>query len=344
MADNAGVILGSGIGSLDDIASAATKYPQTGHKGTSPFFVPRLLINLAAGHVSMAHGLRGPVLAPATACTTGLHAIAQAHHLLAHSPRSTAPHIILAGAAESAIHPLALSGFARARSLATAHNDAPEQASRPFDAQRDGFVIAEGAAVLVLEELSHARARNAPIIAEILGTGLSGDAAHMTAPRADGTGARVAMERALAEANDWATEFGRGPLDIRAVDYVNAHATGTPLGDAAENAAVRQLALAGGREPGSLAVGSTKGATGHLLGAAGSLEALVVALAIRDGALPPTLNLDEAGPVMTRAGEEEVWDLDYVRERRERGVEVALTNSFGFGGTNGCLCIGKYRG
>lgn len=344
-AANAGVILGSGIGNFDDVYSSALRFDAGGHHRTSPLFVPRLLINMAAGHVSMRHGLCGPVLAPATACTTGLHAIAQAHHLIAHCPPSTAPNLIIAGASEACVHPLAMSGFARARSLSTAYNDLPERASRPFDAARDGFVIAEGAAVLVLEEREHALARGAHVVAEVGGAGMSGDAAHMTAPRADGAGARLAMGRALAEAGDLAAHLGREWPGAASVDYVNAHATGTAVGDAAEAAAVRALMADVDVAAGDVCVSSTKGATGHLLGAAGSLEAVFTALAVKEGIVPPTLNLEQPGEVATDGGNmRPPFDLNFARGKAlKRDVRMALTNSFGFGGTNASLCLLKHE-
>jgi 3-oxoacyl-[acyl-carrier-protein] synthase II len=237
---------------------------------------------------------------------------------------------MLAGAAEACIHPLALGGFSRARSLATKFNDEPEHASRPFDRARDGFVIAEGAAVLVLEELEHARKRGAKIYAEMVGYGLASDAYHITAPHPDGRGAYLSMERALADAG----------LGAREVDWVNAHATGTKLGDAAENRAVRRIMVEQTRRsPTEVNVSSVKGAVGHLLGASGALEGLVSALAVNEDVLPPTINLEEPGDG------DDGWDMNYVAlQMQERKVDVVISNSFGFGGTCATLCFKKFRG
>lgn len=323
-----GVSVGSGIGAFSDIYETSNAFSQGGHRKVSPLFVPRLLINLAAGHIAMTHGLHGPNTAPSSACTTGLHALGDAFRAISHLGR-TAPDIMLAGASESCIHPLALSGFARARSLSTSFNDDPTRASRPFDTRRDGFVIAEGAAILVLEELHHAIARGAHIYAEIGGYGASCDAAHMTAPSADGAGAALAMQRSLDDAG----------LQPQQIDYVNAHATGTALGDEAEVRACRTVF--GTARP---CVSSTKGATGHLLGAAGALEALFTVLAVAEGIVPPTLNLEKQGSVYDADLDGGEWDMDFVvREARRRDVKAALTNSFGFGGTNATLCVVRYE-
>ena len=265
-----GVYIGSGIGSLDDAYNTAINYERGGYKSVTPLFVPRLLINLAAGHVSMKFGFKGPNHASSTACTTGAHALGDAARLISYGDAD----VMIAGGAESCIHPLAIAGFARARSLSTEFNHRPEKASRPFDRERDGFVIGEGAGVVVLEELEHARARQAPIYAELKGYGLSSDAYHMTAPREDGQGPMLAMKHALRHAG----------IEPKSVDYINAHATSTPLGDAAENKAIKELLLGteGKQYASEINVSSSKGSIGHLLGAAGAVEAIFAILAIHE--------------------------------------------------------------
>ncbi|KAL9106242.1 MAG: hypothetical protein Q9227_008710 [Pyrenula ochraceoflavens] len=267
----------------------------------------------------------GPTLAPSTACTTSAHALSQASQLIHLSETP----LLLAGGAESCIHPLALSGFARSRSLATSFNSTPHLASRPFDSRREGFVMGEGAAILVLEDLEHALNRGAPkIYAELLGSANTSDAHHMTSPPEDGRGAYGAMKAALQRA-------GLSPSDV---SYINAHATSTPLGDLAENRAIRRLMVEdGGVEEGRVVVGSNKGQIGHLLGAAGAAEAVFTVLSLKEGVVPPTGGLEEVGEGM--AGFEYVMG-----EKREMEVEVAVTNSFGFGGTNGSLVFGKWKG
>ncbi|KAJ6263216.1 hypothetical protein Dda_1777 [Drechslerella dactyloides] len=324
LAERVGVCIGSGIGSFEDVYETTLQWVKKGYKSISPHFVPRLLINMAAGHVSMRYNIKGPNHAASTACTTGLHSIGDASYFI---QRGTAD-IMLAGGAESCIHPLAIAGFAKARALSTDFNDTPTISSRPFDRQRAGFVMGEGAGILVLEELQHAKERGAGIYAEVNGYGLSADAWHITAPPADGDGAFRSMKGALKDA-------GIKPGDV---DYVNAHATGTKLGDAAENIAIKRLLIREGeKKPEEVNISSIKGAIGHLLGAAGAVESIMTIQAISQGILPPTLNLDNAGDPP------EDFDCNYVPHEAQTGdIRVALCNSFGFGGTNASVCFTRY--
>jgi 3-oxoacyl-[acyl-carrier-protein] synthase II len=311
-----GVAMGAGIGGLDTIEENYRKYADTqSPKKISPFFVPGSIINMISGHVSINFKLTGPNIATVTACTTSTHAIGIAARLIQYGDAD----VMIAGGAEMATTPLGLGSFSQARALST-RNDDPQRASRPWDRDRDGFVLSDGAGAVQLEEYEHAKARGARIYAEFAGFGMSGDAFHITAPPEDGEGARLAMANALRDAQ----------LNPDAVEYVNAHATSTDLGDRAETLAMKRCF---GPAAEKLAVSSTKSMTGHLLGAAGAVEAIFSILAIRDQVAPPTINLDHPG---------EGCDLDYVpKTARPMKIEVALSNSFGFGGTNGSLIFRK---
>ncbi|KAK2589485.1 Mitochondrial beta-keto-acyl synthase [Conoideocrella luteorostrata] len=312
-----GVCLGSGIGNLEDIYETSLSHHTDGYKRVSPLFVPKILINLAAGHIAMKYGFEGPNHAATTACTTGAHSIGDASRFIAMGDAD----VMVAGGSEACIHPLTFAGFGRARSLSTLYNHDPSSSCRPFDVDRNGFVVAEGAAVCVLEELEHAKARGARIYAEVKGYGLSGDAHHMTAPREDGRGAFLAMKRALTNAK----------VKPSRVDYINAHATGTQVGDVAEAAAIRRLMLGeeGVSSEPAVTVSSTKGSVGHLLGAAGAIEALFAILSIHEGIVPATQNLHKPN-----VG----FDFNFVPlTAQEKKVNVAVSNSFGFGGTNSSL-------
>jgi 3-oxoacyl-[acyl-carrier-protein] synthase II len=307
-----GVMIGSGIGGLPTIYEASQLVGSGRTKRLSPFFIPSALINLGSGHVSIKYGFKGPNHAVVTACATGVHALGDAARLIALGDAD----VMVAGGAESAVSEIGMGGFCASRALSTAFNDTPARASRPWDRDRDGFVMGEGAGVLVLEELEHAKRRGAKIYAEVVGYGMSGDAYHITAPSEDGDGAYRSMKAALASA-------GVRPDQVQ---YVNAHGTSTPMGDDLELGAVERL---WGDAAKGLAMSSTKSAIGHLLGAAGAVEGIFSVLAIRDGVAPPTLNLDEPSRESP---------IDRVaKEAQRRPIEVALSNSFGFGGTNASI-------
>ena len=314
--DRSGVMIGSGIGGLQTIAAGAILVHEEGPRRLSPFFIPSSLINLASGHVSIRYGFKGPNHSVVTACSTGAHAIGDAARLIMLDDAD----VMVAGGAEAGICRLGIAGFSAARALSTSFNDTPERASRPWDRDRDGFVMGEGSGIVVLEEYEHAKERGARIYAEILGYGMSGDAFHITAPSADGAGGFKSMRHALNKAG----------INIDQVDYVNAHGTSTPLGDEIELNAVKRLF---GNAAEGLSMSSTKSSIGHLLGAAGSVETIFSILAINNNVVPPTLNLEDPS---------EGCDLDLVPlEPKERKVSIAMSNSFGFGGTNATLVVGE---
>lgn len=314
-----GVCVGMGMFDLAEVYGAFQQL-QRGYNRVSPYFVPRLLPNMACGHISMRHGLRGPNHSVSTACATGAHAIGDALRFI----RNGDADLMLAGSGEACIDPLSIAGFCRLRALSTAFNDNPAVASRPFDKARDGFVMGEGAAVLLLEELEHAKARGAPILAELLGYGLSGDAHHITSPSDDGAGATLAMQRAIKDAGVVAQD----------ISYVNAHATSTPTGDRIEAHAIGRVF---GNHCSNVSVSSTKGAHGHLLGSSGNLEALFVVHACTDNKLPPSINVDNLDVDVNVVQTARAWSAGDQPSRR-----VALKNSFGFGGTNASLCFASY--
>ncbi|MCS3902636.1 3-oxoacyl-[acyl-carrier-protein] synthase II [Methylohalomonas lacus] len=306
-----GVAIGSGIGGLPGIEKGTQAYLEGGPRKVSPFYVPSNIINMISGHLSIRYGLQGPNIALVTACTTGTHSIGEAGRIIEYGDAD----VMVAGGAEMATSPTGVAGFASAKALST-RNDAPERASRPWDVDRDGFVLGDGAGVMVLEEYEHAKARGATIYAELIGYGMSGDAYHMTAPSEDGSGAARCMENALRNA----------AINVDQVNYINAHGTSTPAGDIAETQAIKRVL---GDHARKVAISSTKSMVGHLLGAAGGVEAIFSVLSLRDQVAPPTINLDNPDPAC---------DLDYVpHTAREMPLEVALSNSFGFGGTNGTL-------
>ncbi|WP_354625025.1 beta-ketoacyl-ACP synthase II [Psychromonas sp. MME2] len=311
-AERIGVAIGSGIGGITTIENNVRNFEKSGPRKISPFFVPATIINMISGHVSINKGLKGPNIAITTACTTGTHSIGMAARMIQYGDADA----MLAGGAEKASSELSMGGFASARALST-RNDSPETASRPWDKDRDGFVLGDGAGVLVLEEYEHAKARGAKIYAELVGFGMSGDAYHMTSPPESGAGAALSMKNAIKDANIAATD----------IQYINAHGTSTPAGDIAETQAVKSI---WGDRANEVMMSSTKSMTGHLLGAAGAIEAIFSVLALRDQVAPPTINLQNPS---------EGCDLDYVTDGKARpaDIEYVLSNSFGFGGTNGTL-------
>jgi len=312
-----GVLIGSGIGGVGGIYEASTILNEKGPRRLSPFFIPGRLINLASGYVSIRHGLKGPNHSVVTACSTGAHAIGDAARLVALGDAD----VMVAGGTESPLNRLSIAGFAACRALSTNFNDEPTRASRPYDRDRDGFVMGEGAGVVILEELEHAKARGARIYGEIIGYGLSGDAHHITSPAEDGDGAYRCMQAALKRAG----------ISVSDIDYVNAHGTSTPLGDEIELRAVERLL---GNSAGKISMSSTKSSIGHLLGAAGAVESIFAILAIRDQIVPPTLNLDNPSVETT---------IDLTPHvARQRDVNVALSNSFGFGGTNASVIFRRF--
>jgi 3-oxoacyl-[acyl-carrier-protein] synthase II len=314
-----GTMIGSGIGGLSGIADTSILLKERGPRKVSPFFIPGRLINLASGYVSIEHGLKGPNHSVVTACSTGAHAIGDASRLIALGDAD----VMLAGGTESPICRIGMAGFCAARALSTAFNETPEKASRPYDKDRDGFVMGEGAGILVLEEFDHAKKRGAKIYAEVVGYGLSGDAYHITSPAPDGNGAFRSMSAALKRAEISASD----------IDYINAHGTSTQIGDEIELAAVERLL---GNAASRVSMSSTKSCTGHLLGAAGAIEAIFGILAIRDNTAPPTINLDN--PSVETA-------IDLVPNRsRQREINVVLSNSFGFGGTNASVILQRVTG
>ena len=311
-----GVMIGSGIGGLSSIADTAIELHEKGPRRVSPFFIPSALINLASGQVSIRYGFKGPNHAVVTACATGAHAIGDAARLIQFGDAD----VMLAGGSEAAVCPIGIAGFIACRAMSTNFNDTPERASRPYDKDRDGFVMGEGAGILVLEELEHAKARGAKIYAEVVGYGLAGDAYHITSPAEDGDGGYRAMEAAI----------GHAGIDAADIDYINAHGTSTPLGDEIELGAVERLL---GQASGKTAMSSTKSSIGHLLGAAGAVEAAFCVLALRDQIAPPTINLDHPS-VET--------PLDLVPNKaKPMKIDIALSNSFGFGGTNASVIFKK---
>jgi len=316
--DRVGVLIGSGIGGISTFEDQARVMVEKGPSRISPFFVPMFIPDIAAGHVSMRYGYRGPNYATVSACSSSAHAVGDAYRLLERGEAD----VMVTGGAEATVTPLTIAGFGNMRALST-RNDSPETASRPFDATRDGFVLGEGSGVIVLETLDHALARNASILGEVIGFGQSADAYHLTAPAPEGAGAQLAIRAAFRDARI-------GPTDI---DYINAHGTSTPMNDSTETRAVKAVFGESARD---LIMSSTKSMTGHLLGAAGAVEAIISMLVCREGAIPPTTNFTTPDPEC---------DLDYAHNRRvDRPVHTAISNSFGFGGHNVCLAVRRWEG
>ncbi|GFY62503.1 3-oxoacyl-[acyl-carrier-protein] synthase, mitochondrial [Trichonephila inaurata madagascariensis] len=316
-----GVAVGTGMIDLIDVVTAGNSLKDKGYRGMSPFFVPRILSNISAGHIAIKNGFKGPNHAVSTACATGLHAIGDAYNFI----RNKQANVMICGSAEAVISPISIAGFSRMRALSTNFNDQPKKASRPFDKDRDGFVMGEGAGILVLESLSHAQKRKAKMYAEVLGYGLSGDAHHITSPPENGSGAYRCMKQALSQNSIKPIEVG----------YINAHATSTPLGDGIELKAIYDLFK---EHSSSLVVSSTKGSTGHLLGAAGSVEAIFTIMSCFSKTIPPNVNLDNADinlPVNLAGKKSQSWP------KKIQGKIIGLTNSFGFGGTNASILFSK---
>ncbi|KAK6205357.1 3-oxoacyl-synthase [Scheffersomyces amazonensis] len=325
--DRIGVAVGSGIGSFHDLYENAIGFNESGYRKVQPLFVPKLLTNMAAGNISIKYGFQGPLHSVSTACATGLHAIGDAYNFI----KNDYADVMICGGTESSIHPLALSGFARARSVTTEFNDTPEKASRPFDANRNGFVLGEGSGIVVIESLEHALKRGVNpdnIYAEIKGYGLSGDAHHITAPLENGDGAYRSMKIAVE----------RSGINVNDIDYINAHATSTVIGDRAENNAMVRLF---GDNTNNVAVSSNKSSIGHLLGAAGAVESIFTIKAIKDSIVPPTLNLDQIG--QHKEDSQSLFKFDYVPNvAKSKDINYAICNSFGFGGVNATVCFKKF--